>query len=167
MRYLKLLLLALAATALVAAGCGDDDGGDSGSNGALSNEDYASEVRDVLEPLGSELQRIGDTVRASESQQELADSVRSAEDRLQQSIDELESLEPPSDAEAAHQELIGALTDFQGSLNELSSAADAEDTAEVIQSASRLPGAAQELQSRLNEVRQQLEDAGIDVGGAS
>jgi len=162
MRHLNCLLLALAAIALIAvAGCGDGDD----SDGALSKEEYASEVTDILDPLGNELSEIGDAVRASENVQELADSVQSAEDQLQRSIDELESLEPPSEADAANDALIDALSGFQGALNELSDAAQDEDTAEVIGSATQLPAAAQQLQSQLDDVRQQLEDAGIDVGG--
>jgi flagellar hook-associated protein FlgK len=166
LRHLKLLALALAAIALIAAGgCGGDDD-DSGSEEALSKEEYASQVRDTLEPLGNELQQIGDAVRSSDNQQELADSVQSAEDELQQSIDQLESLQPPSEAEGANDALINALSGFQGALKELSDAAESEEATQVIETAAKLPAAAQQLQSRLNDVRQQLEDAGIDVGSS-
>src|SRR5918995_2337540 len=80
MRHLKLLLLALAATALIAAaGCGGDD---NGGGGELSAEDYAGEVRDILDPLGAELREIGDVVRQSDSAEQLADNVQTAEDEI-------------------------------------------------------------------------------------
>ena len=163
MRYLRFLLLALAATALLAtAGCG---GGDSGDSNQLSKGEYSQKLKDTLEPLGTELQDIGSKVRQAGSTQELADSVKSAEDQIQRSIDELKSIQPPSEAESANDALISALDTFNAALKKLSDAAGSDNTAEILTTASQLPGAVEALQSKLDDVKNQLEDAGIDVSG--
>jgi ABC-type transporter Mla subunit MlaD len=163
MPKLMLALLTLAATALIAAGCGGDDGGDGG--GELSKEDYAGEVRDVLEPLGTELQEIGDVVRESSDAEELADNVRTAEDEIQGAVDDLESIEPPSEAQGAHDLLVGALNRFNDALKALSDAADSEEVERIVSTAQELPPAVGELRDELEEVREALGNAGIDVGG--
>jgi ABC-type transporter Mla subunit MlaD len=156
MRYVRILLPVLAATALlVGAGCG---GGSSDSN-----DEYADEVRQVLDPLGDELSQIGDVVSQSKDAQQLADSVQKAEGEIQGAVDELEAIDPPSDVEGAHQELITALDGFNAALKELSDAAETGNTSEILSSATKLPTAVTDLRSDLNSVKTQLEDAGIDV----
>jgi len=155
MRYIRILASALAITALiVGAGCG---GGDD------SNDEYAEEVKTVLEPLGSELQEVGDAVSRSANAQQLADSVQTAEDEIQTAVDELEAIDPPSDVEDAHQKLISTLDQFNVALGKLSAAAETGDTAEILSTAGELPAAVTELQSDLSEVTTELEDAGIEV----
>ena len=131
MRYVRILLPALVATALiVGAGCGGGD--DNGGSDQLSKDEYAQKLKDTLEPLGTELQGIGDQVRQAGSAQELADSVKSAEDQIQRSIDELKSIQPPSEAESANDALVSALDTFNAALKKLSDAAASDNTAEIL-----------------------------------
>jgi uncharacterized protein YukE len=164
MRNLKPVLLALAATALIAGvGCGSSGGGSSSDQ--LSKEEYASQVKAILQPLGSDLQSVGDTVRQSGSAQELSDNVKTAEDRIQAAVDQLEALNPPSEAQGANDALVSALNVFNDALKKLSDAAGSNDTQEILKTATALPAAVTTLQSQLNEVKKKLEDAGISVSG--
>ena len=78
-------------------------------------------------------------------------------------MDELEAIDPPSDVEGAHQELIAALDDFNAALKQLSDAAETGNTSEILSTATELPTAVTDLQASLDSVKTQLEDAGIDV----
>lgn len=161
---MRLVLAAAAAIALVAlVACGDGDG-DNGSDGEeLSREDYAAEVRDILEPLGDELTDIGGVVGGSETPEELADSLQTAEGEIADAVDDLEALQPPSELEGAHQALIDALETFNEGLMELSDAAETSDVAEILDAARRLPSAIEELEGELDQIREELRDAGVEL----
>jgi hypothetical protein len=157
MRSLRAVLVAMAATALIAgAGCGG--GGD-------GNQQYADDVSAVLEPLGTDLQQIGEDVTGSAGAQQLADSVGKAEDEIRGAIDELKAIDPPSEVEDAHQALTSALDTFNAALGKLSDAAASGDPAQILSAATTLPAAVGALQTSLESVKAQLEDAGIDVSG--
>ena len=101
----------VAATAAIAiAGCG---GGDE-----LSEEDYATEVGDILTTFGEESISLGTELSSAASPEDLQTGVADLEEITQTAVDELNDIEPPSDASEGHDTLVGALEGYLLLLNQ-------------------------------------------------
>ena len=162
-RLMRLLVFATLATGLLVAGCGgdDDDGG-----GELTAEEYATEVRGVMEPLGEELQALGDVTRESANADELAGNLSDAEDLLAGSVEELEALEPPEEAAGAHDAVVAALADFQAATADFREEVEATDGQVGAEAQQAFQQAAVQLQTDLTDAVSQLQEAGVDLSGA-
>jgi hypothetical protein len=157
-RTARFLLVAMAATALIAAaGCGGED--------EAEKEEYAAEVESVLEPLDAELQEIGDTVTGAQDIDDVAVAVDAFESEIRETIDELRAIEPPAEVQEAHRRLIDAFTSFNSAVTRLAEAAQSGSSVAVVAAAARLQLATGTLKSQLGDAEQLLEDAGIDVSG--
>jgi hypothetical protein len=151
-----LLLAGALATLALIAGCGGDDG--------VSPEEYSDEIQQVLEPLGSELQTLGSEVQGVRDADAFAAAITDVQETLEQGIGELEAIEPPSDAEAAHDDMIAAFESFRESLGGVREAAEEGDVDALQEAAAQLPQAALDFQSELSDVTERLEEAGVPVG---
>lgn len=156
-----LALIAIGAMA-IAAGCGGDGGGD-----ALSLDEYGQEVGSVLTPVGSELQETATVIQSSKSPDDLASSVGQFEEQLDGGIADLEAIEPPEEVVDSHEKLITALEDINAAFGQVREAAESGDQQEIVSSATELAPALTEFQTQVNEVRTELEDAGVSFNSSS
>jgi methyl-accepting chemotaxis protein len=121
--------IVLAALALVAAGCGDDE--EETSSAAAWAEDFCTTVTDWQD----ELDRIADGLSASSSTEDLEDAANEASDATDAFVEELRDLGGP-DTESGEA--------VEDSLDELSDTVDAEkaELEEAVDDAEGLTGAA-------------------------
>lgn len=146
----------VAATAAIAiAGCG---GGDE-----LSNEEYANEVGDILTTFGEESISLGTELSSAATPEELQSGVADLEEITQTAVDDLNAIEPPSDASEGHDTLVGALEGYLSDIQSLGDAVDTDDPKAAQEAALEFQKAAVDVQSELAEAASQLEDAGIEA----
>jgi chromosome segregation ATPase len=153
-RIVAALTAVLLAAGLLAA-CGGDDG--------TSKEDYAQEVEDVLEPLGTELSKLGQTISESEDSAALAAGISEAQGELDQAAADLEEIDPPSDLEDVNADLVAAISEFSDNLGAARDAAEADDKEALRSAITDLPVQAQEFSAKLGEIRQRAIDAGVPI----
>lgn len=163
----KLLVLFAAIAALIAGGCGGDDEGDSGGGGeALSEEDYASEINEILTTFGEESISLGTELSSAASPDELRSGVDDLSGLTQTAVDDLNAIEPPEEAAEAHETLTSALEGYLEDIDTLASAVETDDPAEAQEAALAFQEAAVEVQSDLADAATQLQEAGIEAPGS-
>jgi len=173
MRHLRIPLLVLALVGLIAvAGCGGSDStdstsGDATSSEALSPEEYAQQAQQVLIEFGTSFQQLGTEISNSKDPQQFSDLVNKAEDEIQSAIDDFSALQPPPEAQEAHDQTLAALEDFSSKLSDVSDAAESGDKQALQEAAQALQQAALDFQSELTQAAQKYQDAGINLGGSS
>jgi hypothetical protein len=163
MRLLKRGLPAtLAATALIAAGCGGDDDGDGGGE-PLSADEYTTQITEILTPVGPELQEIGGEISELEDSQtdEIAAGLEETEGVLNDAISEIEGLEPPEDAADAQDQLVTAM---EGFVSDTADFREAVLDGEAREQATAFQEAGLEFQTALTEAVASYQEAGIEVG---
>ena len=156
-------MLALVA-ALLVAGCGGDDEGDEGSAEPVSEEEYATEIGDILTGFGEESINLASSLAEAQSTDELLSGVEELSDLTETSVDELTAIEPPEEASEGHETLTTALEGYLDDLNNLSTALeDAGDDPQAVQDAAlEFQEAATSVQTDLQEAATQLQEAGIE-----
>jgi hypothetical protein len=150
----KTALLA-AAAAIAVAGCG---GGDE-----LSEEDYATEVEDVLTTFGEESVALGTELSSATSPDQLRSGVDELQALTQTAVDDLNDIEPPEDAAEGHETLTGALEGYLADIETLAAGVEGDDPEAAQEAALKFQEAAVDVQSELAEAASQLEEAGIDA----
>ena len=131
------MFLILATAMLVAAGCG----------GEVDNDEYAAELEAAIGNLEDEFAQM----EPSEAEAAFTDLA-----------DELEDIEPPSDVEEAHEELIDTFRNLGESIGEIN--AMSEDPANLDQERMQeLSAEVQELFAALEGLEQEFADAGIEL----
>lgn len=166
-----LAVLALMAGLLAACG-GDEDETETTateteaevSTEPLTAEAYAEEVRIVLEPLGGNLQSLGESLSEAEEPQVLAEGLGEAQEELRGSVAQLEGITPPEEVEDVHEDLIAAIDGFADTLEETRQAAEDENVEELQAAALQLPADAQEFAAELQRIQQAAIDAGVPIG---
>jgi hypothetical protein len=151
-RIVAVLAALLLSAGLVAACGGSDD-----------KEEYASQVEDVLNPLGTELQSLGDELSASTDPDQLAQGIGEAEDTIDQGISDLEAITPPEGVEQVNEDLISALQSFNDELASVRKAAESGDLEQLQKEALALPDAAVQFQADLSDIQQAAIDAGVPI----
>ena len=146
--------LVVATAALAIAGCGGDD--------ALSEEEYANEVGDILTTFGEESISLGTELSSATTPEELQTGVDDLQGLTQTAVDDLSAIEPPEDASEGHDTLVGALQGYLDDINTLADAVDTDDPKEAQEAALQFQEAAVDVQSELAEAASQLEEAGIE-----
>jgi hypothetical protein len=146
------LLGALLLSASLVAACGSDE-----------KEDYAQQVEEILNPLGEELQSLGDELSASTDPDQLASGISEAEDTIDQGISDLEAIDPPEDVQQVNDDLIAALQSFNDELASVREAAESGDLEQLQKKALALPDAAVKFQEDLTDIQNAAIDAGVPI----
>ncbi len=144
-------VLALAGGLLTACG-GDDD-----------KAEYATQVEDVLTPLGENLTELGTTLSSASDPAALADGLASAQEELENGAEELEQITPPEGTEQVNQDLIDAITGFSDELGTVREAAEDENLELLQKTALELPQKAQDFGTELDRIQQAAIDAGVPI----
>ena len=132
-----------------------------GGCGEQSPEEYQGEVAGILEPLFSELEQIGHEAATRRSAEELVPDLERATGAIDAAVDDLERIDPPSELEEQHRALVDALSAFGEAVAAARDSAEAGDEQAIT---TELPQAAREFQTRLAEVTEDYEAAGVEFG---
>ena len=158
MKLLTSLVAALLALGLLAACGGDDDGGE-----ALSLEDYSEQAEAELKAFSEEFGPLGEEARDPESREDYLQAVTAVQDRVTETIDTLDGLEPPEEAAAVHDDLLAAFNDLEAAFTPVIEATEAEDDAALQQAAEDLTAESQEFDSTAQQIQQDAEEAGVEI----
>ena len=138
---LKLLIAALCAAALVAAGCGGNDYKD-------QVEEAAKEFRDTSQDAGAKL-------RAAKTKEQFAAGVDQFQGAVKTFNSELQDLDPPDEAKQAQERLIEVLNTFSEDVGAVRDALNKGDVAQiqtlqgkVVSDVGAVQSAAKELQDK-------------------
>jgi chromosome segregation ATPase len=146
----RALLVAVVALASLAAGCG---GGD-----ALSKEAYQEELGQAATGLSEASQALGKELSNASigegSFEDAADEMAAIRDQLDQTADDLDGIDPPEDAEDAHNRLVDSLHAYSDDLEEIQGKLESGSDAEITESLSGL--------QNLDSVKE-LQQAGADL----
>ncbi len=154
----SILLLALAGGLLLAA-CGGDE---ELSRGEYERElqEAAREIETAYTGVGSELRMVG---AGSTSLDQAAAEVEAAHQQLEESADELGSLDAPAEADEAHEELVAGLSELVDELGEFRDALEDGDAQRLQDFAARF-GSLESLR-KIERATRALERQGYDVRG--
>lgn len=149
-----------AAASLAIAGCGGDD--DNGGGEPLSEEEYATEIEDVLTTFGEESISLGTELSGATTPDELRSGVGDLQALTETAVEDLNDIEPPEEAAEGHETLTAALEGYLSDIETLASAVEGDDPKAAQEAALAFQEAAVDVQSQLAEAATQLEDAGIE-----
>lgn len=115
---------ALAALALAAAACGGD---------RLSRPEYETRVAELGDRFAGALQEVVSSpqLQDPDSLGEAAGKVRQGQQAFVEVSEALEGLEPPEDAQAAHDRLVAGIRELASDLGRFAAAAEAGDLEEL------------------------------------
>jgi hypothetical protein len=166
-----LALLAIFVGVLAAAGCGGGGGG----GDRLSKEEYAQRVAstgDTIESsfakLGNEASSLsaGDASSLDELLDKLAKVVRESAASLRSSAEDLEGINPPEDAEQAHDKLVQGLSLLAEDIDELADAVEGGQLQEIQELGTRLENITTSEAGRLlEEATEELKEKGYSIEG--
>jgi hypothetical protein len=169
------VLLALLVSSALLAACGGGGGGTT-----LSKEEYGQTVAQAGDSLGQAFEELA--TKASDAAQSdissgedlntmmdtLATVLGDAAAKVNAQADTLEGLDPPEDAQAANDKLVAGLRALAGDVEELQTAVENGDFANVLDLAAKFQEVASsdagaQIQSAIDE----LKGKGYDVEGSS
>ena len=168
MKQMRIALLGLAAVlaALLLIACGGDDSGDetsAESGTALTDEDYSAEVQEVTSSFAGGFDELSAEAANPESPEAFRETVIAIQDRITQTVDELEAIEPPEDLATIHDELVAVFADYRDGYDPIVEALDAEDKAALKQAAAEIPVVVQEFQTTYEDIKARAADAGVTI----
>jgi hypothetical protein len=148
----RLCAVVLAAATLIGAGCG-----------GTSKEDYEEEIDGIGQTLDEQFTQIGRDIQASGGLENAAPDVDRGADALDDAVADLEEVDPPDDAEDAHEKIIEGVGLLADDFRAAAQAAGENDAPRVL----KLFGDIQATEGfqRIVEARDELRDAGYDVEG--
>ena len=145
----RLIVLVLAVIALPVAGCGDD--GDS------SSDEYAKGFKPVNQRILDLGQKVGGSIQSArtKSDKRIAREFGSHARQLGEIRRDLQALEPPSDLKATHDQLVQALGETRGTLEDIENAAKKSDADAASTATRRLTETSKDLRrARLKLARE-------------
>lgn len=142
----RVLTLCLAALALLAAGCGGDDGS--------NKEDYEKEVRAVGATLERTFGELGSSISGSGSTEQAATKLEEGAASLDKAAADFRDIEPPSEIEASHDKIVSGLEGLADEFRKGAKAAEGGDLEKLLEFA-------QGLQS--SDAVRQVTEAGNDI----
>ena len=115
------IVLAALAVALGGAACGGDGGG----GDRLSKTEYQQEVTAVGDTLTKSAEGLSGAFSQSdpESLDQVADQIEELKDAMNAAADDLDNLNPPADAEAAHDKMVEGIRGFADDIGNVADAA--------------------------------------------
>jgi len=154
----------LAALLLVACGSDDSTTSDSTSGGSeLSNEDYQSQVQEITTSFAGGFDELSQQAANPTSPEDFKDAVVGIQDRITQTVDELEAITPPADVADLHEQLIAVFADYRDGYDPIVEALDAEDQQALQEAATEIPTIVEDFQTTYTDLQSQFADAGITI----
>jgi ABC-type transporter Mla subunit MlaD len=147
------------AVALGLAGCG----GSGGDGGGLSADAYGARLHALVVPLFASLKQVS----AAQSSSDLTGALHSSQASVEAGIKALSGLEPPSGAQAANDELLSALRTYEATIEKTRRALENGSTAAIQTQIAAYNTQSRTFGQELIDVKQKLDDAGIQVGAPS
>ncbi len=142
----RVLILCLAALALLAAGCGGDDGS--------SKEDYEREVRSVGATLQQTFGELGTSISGSGSTEQAATKLEEGAASLDKAAADFRDIDPPSEIEDSHNQIVSGLEALADEFRKGAQAAEGGDLQELLTFAQGLQG---------SDAVRQITQAGNDI----
>ena len=154
----RVLTICLAALALIAAGCGGDDGS--------SQEDYEREVRSVGQTLERTFGELGSSISGSGSAKEAAGKLDEGAASLDKAASDFREIDPPSEIEDSHNQIVSGLEALADEFRKGAEAAQSGDTQELLEFAQGLQSsdAVQQITTAGNEIESKGYDFGTSGG---
>jgi chromosome segregation ATPase len=142
----------LAAAVAALAGCG--------GSGTLSKDEYEQKLQSAGQSLKDAFQGIQGN---PDNLDELATQVGKAQDAVKEAADDLDSANPPEDAQADNDKLVAALRELDEQLGRLKTAADKGDTKAAADVSNDLDasGALQEADKATEDLKQKGYEVGV------
>lgn len=159
MRRIWIVVAALALAAGAAA-CGGDGGGGE----PLSKEEYQQEVNKVGDTLSQSADGLSGAFNQSdpESLDQVADEVEKLQDAMVKAAEDLDALNPPDDAQAAHDKLVEGIRGFADDVGKLADSARAGELAEIQSFAEDFTNS--ESAKKIQEATEELQAKGYTLG---
>lgn len=148
----RVLTLCLAALALLAAGCGGDDGS--------SKEDYEREVRAVGGTLERTFGELGNSISGSGSTEQAATKLEEGAASLDKAAADFRDIEPPSEIEDSHNQIVSGLEALADEFRKGAQAAEGGDLRELLEFAQGLQGS--DAVRQITEAGNDIESKGYD-----
>ena len=145
----RALTLCLAALALVAAGCGGS-----------SKDDYESQVRDVGKTLEQTFGDLGTSISGSGSTEQAAQRLEQGATSLDKASRDLAKIDPPSEIQAQHKDLVAGLAELADEFRTGAAAAKGGDLNKLLQFASSLQSS--KAVRKITKAGDEIEKKGYD-----
>jgi hypothetical protein len=142
----------LAALSFAVAGCG-----------GTSKEDYQQEIDEVVQQRDDQFTEIARNIQASGSLESAAADIEKGAEALDDAAADLEDIEPPDDAEDAHQKIVDGFDTLAEDFRAAAQAASANDARRVLDLFGNFEASAGFR--KIEQARKELRDAGYDVEG--
>jgi hypothetical protein len=152
-RRISLLLVALGATAVLAA-CGGDGGN------ALSKQEYDQRMQQIDAQLEQEAGKF-DSADSNQSLEDLAGLVGDFQARVRDAAGEMDDLEPPAAIADEHDRLVQQTRRFADQLDNLKEAVDEGDAAKIQQVGAEIQ---ETTRKQLVAAAKAIEAEGYDIG---
>lgn len=148
----RVLTLSLAALALLAAGCGGDDGS--------SKEDYEREVQTVGDTLQRTFGELGSSISGSGSTEQAATKLEEGAASLDKAAADFRDIDPPTEIEDSHNQIVSGLEALADEFRKGAQAAEGGDLQELLQFAQGLQGS--DAVRQVTEAGNDIESKGYD-----
>ena len=99
----RMLLVALAAVALIAAGCGGD---------TEEKNDYVDQVNTAQTEFADQVTKLSAAITSASSDTADQDTIKSYQTAVDGVVKDLEGITPPEDVQAEHQQLVDAMSAY-------------------------------------------------------
>ena len=157
-------LLAVLAALLIGA-CGSSD--DSTTSDALSDDEYATQVQDVTTAFAGGFDELSAAAANPSSPEEFRDAVIAIQDRITETVQDLEAITPPEDLAADHEELVQVFADYRDGYDPIVDALDADDQQALKDAAAQIPDVVSDFQTTYTEIKGRMADAGVTIETAT
>lgn len=149
----SILLVAFAAVALVAAGCGGD---------TEAKNDYVDQVNKAQTEFANQVTKLSSAITSTSSDAADRKTIQSYQDAVDGVVKDLEGITPPEDVKAEHQQLVDAMSQYGKSvgtaLDDLQggTAQDRLKAAQELQQASAQAGT--EINQAIDAINKKLQE---------
>jgi hypothetical protein len=147
----RVLTICLLALAPLAAGCGGDD---------ADKDEYEREVREVGQTLESTFGSLGTSISGSGNTEEAATKLEEGASSLDRASQELGDIDPPSEIEGPHDDLVEGLGELADQFRQGAEAAEGGDLDQLLQFASTLQSS--EAVQKITKAGEEIESEGYD-----
>lgn len=146
----RALAVAASALALFAAGCGGDD-----------KEDYVKEFNKVGTTLERTLTSLGTELTGSTDPKQIATKLEEGAKALTDAAGDLDGIDPPGDAEQAHEKIVSGVKDLAGTFKKGAGEAKSGDLSKLVETFSGIQGS--QGATKIQEAQKELRDKGYKV----